>query len=198
MLQWLNPNNYPEFWKNYLSKMKEKSNRYVAISIESSGLNSSKDVILAFSAITITADKIAIKDCIELYISYTKSEFDSDENEFVLVSKLKKNTERETIERIISYIGNATLIGYKVNRDIDLLNASLAKYQCGHLKNDALDIEIMYNKYKDTIDKKYTLEEMCKAMAVPVTERTSAAEDSFLTALLFLKLKTLLKIKQPI
>jgi hypothetical protein len=32
-------------------------------------------------------------------------------------------------------------------------------------------------------------------MAVPVMERTSAAEDSFLTALLFLKLKTLLKIK---
>ena len=102
MLQWLNPNNYPEFWKNYLSKIKEKSNRYVAISIESSGLNSSKDVILAFSAITITADKIAIKDCIELYVSYTKSEFDSDENEFVLVSKLEKNTEREAIERIIS------------------------------------------------------------------------------------------------
>jgi DNA polymerase-3 subunit epsilon len=194
MLQWLNPNNYPEFWKKYLSTFKEKSNRYVAISIESSGLNSSKDVILAFSAITIEADKIAIKDAIELYVSYSKTEFDSDENEFVLVSKLKKTTEREAIERILDYIGNATLIGYKVNRDIDLLNASLAKMECGHLKNEALDIEIMYNKYKDTIEKKYTLEDMCKAMAVPVMERTTAADDSFLIALLFLKLKTILKI----
>jgi DNA polymerase-3 subunit epsilon len=195
MLQWLNPNNYPEFWKKYLSTFKEKSNRYVAISIESSGLNSSKDVILAFSAITIEADKIAIKDAIELYVSYSKTEFDSDENEFVLVSKLKKTTEREAIERILDYIGNATLIGYKVNRDIDLLNASLAKMECGHLKNEALDIEIMYNKYKDTIEKKYTLEDMCKAMAIPVMERTTAADDSFLIALLFLKLKTILKIK---
>lgn len=195
MLQWLNPNNYPEFWKKYLSTFKEKSNRYVAISIESSGLNSSKDVILAFSAITIEADKIAIKDAIELYVSYSKTEFDSGENEFVLVSKLKKTTEREAIERILDYIGNATLIGYKVNRDIDLLNASLAKMECGHLKNEALDIEIMYNKYKDTIEKKYTLEDMCKAMAVPVMERTTAADDSFLIALLFLKLKTILKIK---
>jgi DNA polymerase-3 subunit epsilon len=167
----------------------------VAISIESSGLNSSKDVILAFSAITIEADKIAIKDAIELYVSYSKTEFDSDENEFVLVSKLKKTTEREAIERILDYIGNATLIGYKVNRDIDLLNASLAKMECGHLKNEALDIEIMYNKYKDTIEKKYPLEDMCKAMAVPVMERTTAADDSFLIALLFLKLKTILKIK---
>jgi DNA polymerase-3 subunit epsilon len=195
MLQWLNPNNYPEYWKIYLSKFKEKSNRYVAISIESSGLNSSKDVILAFSAITIAADKIAIKDCIELYVSYANTEFDSDQNEFVLVSKLEKTTEREAIERIVEYMGNATLIGYKVNRDIDLLNASLAKFECGNLKNEALDIEIMYNKYKDTIEKKYALEDMCKTMAVPVMERTSAADDSFLTALLFLKLKTILKIK---
>lgn len=195
MLQWLNPNNYPEFWKNYLSKFKEKSNRYVAISIESSGLNSSKDVILAFSAITIANDKIAIKEAIELYVSYSKTEFDSDQNEFVLVSKLEKTNEREAMERIVSYIGNATLIGYKVNRDIDLLNASLAKYECGQLKNEALDIEIMFNKFKDTIEKKYTLEDMCKAMAVPLMDRTSATDDSFLIALLFLKLKTILKIK---
>jgi DNA polymerase-3 subunit epsilon len=195
MLQWLNPNNYPEFWKNYLSKFKEKSNRYVAISIESSGLNSSKDVILAFSAITIANDKIAIKEAIELYVSYSKTEFDSDQNEFVLVSKLEKTNEREAMERIVAYIGNATLIGYKVNRDIDLLNASLAKFECGQLKNEALDIEIMFNKFKDTIEKKYTLEDMCKAMAVPVMDRTSATDDSFLIALLFLKLKTILKIK---
>ena len=195
MLQWLNPNNYPEFWKNYISKFKEKSNRYVAISIESSGLNSSKDVILAFSAITIANDKIAIKEAIELYVSYSKTEFDSDQNEFVLVSKLEKTNEREAMERIVSYIGNATLIGYKVNRDIDLLNASLAKFECGQLKNEALDIEIMFNKFKDTIEKKYTLEDMCKAMAVPVMDRTSATDDSFLIALLFLKLKTILKIK---
>ncbi len=195
MLQWLNPNNYPEFWKNYLSKFKEKSNRYVAISIESSGLNSSKDVILAFSAITIANDKIAIKEAIELYVSYSKKEFDSDQNEFVLVSKLEKTNEREAMERIVAYIGNATLIGYKVNRDIDLLNASLAKFECGQLKNEALDIEIMFNKFKDTIEKKYTLEDMCKAMAVPVMDRTSATDDSFLIALLFLKLKTILKIK---
>ena len=195
MLQWLNPNNYPEFWKKYLSNFKEKSNRYVAISIESSGLNSSKDVILAFSAITISVDKIAIKDTIELFISYTKSELDPDKNEFVTVSKLEKKTEREAIENIVDYIGNATLIGYKVNRDIDLLNTSLAKFECGHLKNEALDIEIMYNKVRDTFEKKYTLDEMCKAMSVPVIDRNSAADDSFLIALLFLKLKTLLKIK---
>ena len=195
MLQWLNNNKYPEFWKNYLSNFKDKSNKYVVLSIESTGLNTSKDVILAFSAVTVLGDRITIKDALELYISYSKSEIDLDPNEFILVSKIEKKTEREAIELIINYIGNATLIGHRVNQDIDLLNASLAKFDCGNLKNEALDIEIMYNKVKDTLEKKYTLEDMSKALAVPINERNSVADDTFSIALLFLKLKTILKIK---
>lgn len=195
MLQWLNNNKYPEFWKNYLSNFKDKSNKYVVLSIESTGLNTSKDVILAFSAVTVLGDRITIKDALELYISYSKSEIDLDPNEFILVSKIEKKTEREAIEIFINYIGNATLIGHRVNQDIDLLNASLAKFDCGNLKNEALDIEIMYNKVKDTLEKKYTLEDMSKALAVPINERNSVADDTFSIALLFLKLKTILKIK---
>jgi DNA polymerase-3 subunit epsilon len=195
MLQWLNNNKYPEFWKNYLSNFKDKSNKYVVLSIESTGLNSSKDVILAFSAVTVNADRITIREALELYISYSKSEIDLDPNEFILVSKIEKKTEREAIELIVNYIGNATLIGHRVNKDIDLLNVSLAKFDCGNLKNEALDIEIMFNKVKETIEKKYTLEEMCKTLSVPVNERNSVADDTFSIALLFLKLKTILKIK---
>jgi DNA polymerase III subunit epsilon len=195
MLQWLNNNKYPEFWKNYLSNIKDKSNKYVVLSIESTGLNSSKDVILAFSAVTVNADRIIIREALELYISYSKSEIDLDPNEFILVSKIEKKTEREAIELIVNYIGNSTLIGHRVNNDIDLLNVSLAKFDCGNLKNEALDIEIMFNKVKETIEKKYTLEEMCKTLSVPVNERNSVADDTFSIALLFLKLKTILKIK---
>jgi DNA polymerase-3 subunit epsilon len=195
MLQWLNNNKYPEFWKNYLSNFKDKSNKYVVLSIESTGLNTSKDVILAFSAVTVNADRIIIREALELYISYSKSEIDLDPNEFILVSKIEKKTEREAIELIVNYIGNSTLIGLRVNKDIDLLNVSLAKFDCGNLKNEALDIEIMFNKVKETIEKKYTLEEMCKTLSVPVNERNSVADDTFSIALLFLKLKTILKIK---
>jgi DNA polymerase-3 subunit epsilon len=195
MLQWLNNNKYPEFWKNYLSNFKDKSNKYVVLSIESTGLNTSKDVILAFSAVTVNADRITIREALELYISYSKSEIDIDPNDFLVVSKIEKKTEREAIELIVNYIGNATLIGHRVNQDIELINASLSKFDCGNLKNEALDIEIMYNKVKETIEKKYTLEDMCKAFSVPLNERNSVADDTFSIALLFLKLKTILKIK---
>jgi DNA polymerase-3 subunit epsilon len=195
MLQWLNNNKYPEFWKNYLSNFKDKSNKYVVLSIESTGLNTSKDVILAFSAVTVNADRITIREALELYISYSKSEINFDPNDFLVVSKIEKKTEREAIELIVNYIGNATIIGHRVNQDIDFLNTSLAKFDCGNLKNEALDIEIMFNKVNDTSDKKHPLDAMCKALGVPVSERISVADDTFSIAILFLKLKTILKIK---
>jgi DNA polymerase-3 subunit epsilon len=195
MLQWLNNNKYPEFWKNYLSNFKDKSNKYVVLNIESTGLNTSKDVILAFSAVTVNADRITIREALELYISYSKSEINFDPNDFLVVSKIEKKTEREAIELIVNYIGNATIIGHRVNQDIDFLNTSLAKFDCGNLKNEALDIEIMFNKVNDTADKKYPLDAMCKTLGIPVSERISVADDTFSIAILFLKLKTILKIK---
>ena len=53
----------------------------------------------------------------------------------------------------------------------------------------------MFNKVKDTIDKKYALEEMSTYFSVPVNDRISVADDTFSIAILFLKLKTILKIK---
>lgn len=194
MLQWLN-NKYPEFWKKYISSFKEKSDRYVVLSIESTGLNTSKDVILAISAVTIMNNRMIVKDALELYISHTKSEIEINQNEFLLVSKVAKKAESEAIELLINFIGNATIIGHRVYQDIELLNASLTKLGCGKLKNEALDIEIMFNKVKDTIDKKYALEEMSTYFSVPVNDRISVADDTFSIAILFLKLKTILKIK---
>ncbi|NHM05227.1 exonuclease domain-containing protein [Flavobacterium celericrescens] len=194
MLQWLN-NKYPEFWKKYISSFKEKSDRYVVLSIESTGLNTSKDVILAISAVTIMNNRMIVKDALELYISHTKSEIEINQNEFLLVSKVAKKAESEAIELLINFIGNATIIGHRVYQDIELLNASLSKLGCGKLKNEALDIEIMFNKVKDTIDKKYALEEMSTYFSVPVNDRISVADDTFSIAILFLKLKTILKIK---
>ena len=194
MLQWLN-NKYPEFWKNYTASFKEKTTKFVVLSIESTGLNTSKDAILGISSINIINDSVIVKDALEIYIAHTKSEIEFDKNEFILVSKLEKKSEAEAIEELINFIGNAVIIGHRVHQDIELLNASLSKLNCGTLKNEALDIEIMFNKVKDTIDKKYALNEMNSFFSIPLNDRNSVADDTFSIAILFLKLKTILNIK---
>lgn len=194
MLQWLN-NKYPEFWKNYTASFKEKTTKFVVLSIESTGLNTSKDVILGISAINIINDSVIVKDALEIYIAHTKSEIEFDKNEFILVSKFEKKSEAQAIEELINFIGNAVIIGHRVHQDIELLNASLSKLNCGTLKNEALDIEIMFNKVNDTIDKKYALNEMNSFFSIPLNDRNSVADDTFSIAVLFLKLKTILNIK---
>jgi DNA polymerase-3 subunit epsilon len=76
-----------------------------------------------------------------------------------------------------------------------MINQALEKMHCGRLKNEALDIEIMFKKWKDNSDKSFTLDELCTAFKIPTNEIKTASEDAYNGALLFLKLKSRLGIR---
>ena len=65
--------------------------------------------------------------------------------------------------------------------------------ECGKIKNEALDIEIMHQKLYDEINKPYSLDMLIQSYKLPVHERQSTLEDAYVIALLFLKLKFRLK-----
>ena len=93
MLDWLKNINkdYPEFWKAYLSKFEQKSNRFVVLSTETSGLSLSKDVILSMGAFSIINDSIIIADSFETVIAQYKFFHDNGiSNEFTVETKMKK------------------------------------------------------------------------------------------------------------
>ena len=196
MFDWIKNINkeYPEFWKKYLEKFETKSNRYVILNTETSGLNPKKDVILSFGAIGIENEVIKVNDSLELVILQYKYLHDNGlSNEFIIESKLPKFTENNAVEELINYIGNATLVGHRIHFDIEMINAVLEKMECGKIKNEALDIEIMHQKLYDEINKPHSLDELVQAYKIPVHERNSTLEDAYSMALLFLKLKSKLK-----
>lgn len=193
MLDWLKNINkeYPDFWKEYLSKFDKKSSRYVSISVESSGLNPSKDVILSFGAIAIINDNILIGDTFEVAIPQYKYLHDNGiTNDFLLESSQPKLAEPAAIESLIKYIENATLVGHRIHFDVEMINEALDKLACGRLKNEALDIEIMYKKLHDINDKNFSLDELSHLFKISKTERISTTDDAYTIALLFLKLKS--------
>jgi len=197
MLDWLKNINkeYPEFWKNYLSKFETKSKRFVILSTESSGLNPSKDVIFSFGAIAVVDSNIIIGDHFEVVLLQYKYLHDNElSNEFLIESKLPKMAEPQAIENLIGYIGNAILVGHRIHFDVDLINEALEKLHCGRLKNEALDIEIMHRKLNDITDKQLSLDELSKFYKLPLNEKTSSIDDAYTIALLFLKLKARLGI----
>ena len=62
-------------------------------------------------------------------------------------------------------------------------------------KNEAFDVEAMYNKLVETNDKPYSLEEMSTKLKLPVNDRNSVSDDAYSIAILFLKLKEKLGIQ---
>ena len=198
MLDWLKNINkeYPEFWKTYLSKFEQKSKRYVVFTTETSGLNSEKDVILSIGSFAIINNKIHIGDSFESVLLQYKYFHDNGlSNEFILESKMKKLSEPDAIHEFIDYIGNAVLIGHHVDFDVDMINSALVRLGCGRLKNEALDIDVMYRKLVDINDKQFSLDELSEIFKLPKNYRNSPSEDAYTIALLFLKLEKKLGIK---
>ncbi len=198
MLDWLKNINkeYPEFWKNYVAKFEKKSNRFVVISTETSGLNPDKDIILSIGSFAVIDNSIVIGDNFETVLLQYKFLHDNGlSNEFIVESKMKKLIEPEAIKLFIEYIGNAVLVGHHVDFDVEMINAALERLDCGRLKNEALDIDIMYRKLHDITDKEFSLDELSTIYKIPKSDRNSSSEDAYRIALLFLKLKSRLGIK---
>ena len=198
MLDWLKNINkeHPEFWKMYVSKFEKKSNRFVILSTETSGLNTVKDVILSIGSFAVINNSIIIGDSFETVLLQYKFLHDNGlSNEFIVESKMKKLGESEAIQSLIDFIGNAVLVGHHIDFDVEMINAALERLDCGRLKNEALDVDVMYRKLQDINDRQFSLDELCDIYKIPKSDRNSSSEDAYKIALLFLKLKSRLGIK---
>jgi DNA polymerase-3 subunit epsilon len=193
MIDWIKNINkeYPEFWKAYLSKFEKKSNRFVVLCTETTGLNPNSDVILSIGSFSVINNSILIGDSFETVFAQYKFFHDNGiSNEFTVESKMKKLGESEGIQAFIEFIGNAVLVGHHVDFDVEMINAALERMGCGRLKNEALDIDIMYRKLHDISNKQFSLDELCDIYKIPISDRNSSSEDAYKIALLFLKLKS--------
>ena len=195
MLSKLFHKEYPEYWKKYTESFKNPATKYVVISMETSGLDTDKDVIMSIAATSIVENRIILKDSFEIYIKHTTPLDISLDNEFITVSKVEKVSEEVAIETLIEYLGNSIFIGHRIDFDIEMLNQMLSRLKLGKLKNEAYDMEAMFNKLSETNDKKYAMEEMSKFLNISISERNSVADDAYSIAILFLKLKSKLGIK---
>lgn len=193
MLDWLKKINkeYPEFWKLYLSKFEKKSNRFVVLSAETTGLSLEKDVILSLGAFSIIDNSIIIGDSFETVVAQYKFFHENGiSNEFTVETKMKKMGEADAIYALIDFIGNSVLVGHHIDFDVEMINAALERMDCGRLKNEALDIDVMHRKLKDINNKQFSLDELCTIYKIPVSDRNSSSEDAYKIALIFLKLKS--------
>jgi DNA polymerase III subunit epsilon len=185
----------PEFWKKYTANFDQKSERYVVISLETTGLNPKKDVMVSIGAIAVINNTIMVGDSFEVIIPQYQYLHDNGiTNDFLIESKNLKLTEDKAIENFLEFTKNATLVGHRIHFDIEMINEALDKLDCGRLKNEALDVEVMYKRLMDSNEKQYSIDDLLKLHKITKSDRHSSSEEAFSIALLFLKLKSKLGI----
>ncbi|MFA9189264.1 exonuclease domain-containing protein [Flavobacterium sp. FBOR7N2.3] len=199
MLDWLKNINkeHPEFWKEYLAKFSKKTNRYVILSTEATGDSVEKDVITFISAFAVENDSVLIKDSFETILLQYRFMHDNHlSNEYIIESKLLKLSEPEAFKSFVEYLGNGVIVGHEIASDMEMVNATLERLDCGKLRNDALDIAIMHRKLHELPeDKEISLDELAAFYKIPTTSGNSVTEKAYTIALLFLKLKFKLGLK---
>ena len=192
---------YPKFWETYLSYFEQEPNptapkRYVVFDCETTGLDFRNDVILSIGAIAVVDNTISVNDSLELFLRQTVYKTETAAIHGILKEgKEEKIVEAEAIIRFLDFIKDAILVGHHVRFDIEMINQALKRLGVGKLKNDNMDTDAMYQKFKGLQEDQHSsLDELCKILKVEKSERHTASGDAYISASLFLKLKSRLKI----
>ncbi len=185
---------YPQFWKDYINSFKKEPDFFSILSLESTGSNPETDLVLAFSVTKVINNRIILKDSFEVFILHTKSKNVDLSDNFIALSQIEKNTEAEAIEKLLGYISNSIIVGHRIHQDIEMLNEILSHLKLGKIRNEIYDIEAMHNKLNGLNVTNHSLQDMANFYKINLSDRVSVADDTYAIALLFLKLKYLLKI----
>lgn len=187
---------YPEFWQNYLARFEKKQDRnilkrYVVFDCETTGLDFNKDVILSIGAVGIKENSIVVSDYLEIYLMQDLYKTETAPIHGILKEgKESKISESEAIIRFLDFVQDATIVGHHVSFDIKMMNQALKHLNLGKLKNQSMDTDVMYQKFKGLQEDQHSgLDELCQIFKIEKSDRHTASGDAFITALLFLKLK---------
>lgn len=198
MLDWIKHmhKDHPEFWKTYLAKFAHKSSRFVVVSSVATGTSPTKDVLLSLGSVAVEHNAITVKETFEVVLLQYKFLHENGlSNAFIIESELPKLGEPEAIQNFVNHLGNAILVGYRINYTIEMINAALARMGCGRLRNEALDLEIMHRKLQDVSDTEIPAATLLDYYKIPAVDPTHTALQAYSLALLFLKLKIRLGIR---
>ncbi len=191
--------NYPAFWQEYLDSFTNEAEdtientRFVAFDTETTGFDKKKDRVLSIGAVSLKNKTIHVKDSFELYIKQDIFKADTVKiHGLMKKGSLTKVEELEAIKQFITYIKNDILIAHHAFFDYSMVNEMLLRHGLGKLKNKFIDTGVLYKKskhiiYQDNL-KNYSLDELCKELNVPKTDRHTATGDALITAMIFLKI----------
>lgn len=206
-MKWFKKTEYPEYWNTYFAhfKIKEETNvdriRFVVFDTETTGLNIKQDRILSIGSIVIFENTIKVSDSFECYLNQRIYNSESAKIHGILQDgHHEKIEEKEGIIQFLDYIKNSVLVAHHAAFDLAMINGALKRLGLPKLKNKVLDTGHLYNKTSLNNSNKthFSLDDLSKKFNITQHDRHTASGDAYITALLFLKIISHLKLNKNI
>ena len=180
---------------------------FVCFDCETTGLDRKNDRIITLSAIKIIGNELQTSQSLNLVVKQ-----DSEVSaESIAVHQIRnidiQNShylyldETHAMNDFLDFIGGATLVGYYLDFDIAMVNRVIKPKLGIELPNPRIEVSGMYydyamNKYKRScvepnID--LSFDKILEKLEIPNLGQHDAYNDALMTALIFVKLKSLLK-----
>jgi DNA polymerase-3 subunit epsilon len=165
---------------------------FVVLDTETTGLDVNKDAILSIAAIKIRNYSMNLETRFEAIFRREDYILDDGVKIHGILKRHLTNggSEKEILADFLQFVGNAVIVGHHVGFDISLLNRSLDQHFGIQLKNKTMDTARMYYRLNQSYQatfKPRSLDKLCEEFHVPLGKRHTAAGDTFITSIVFMK-----------
>lgn len=180
----------------------EPRDEWVAIDCETTGLDVSRDQVVAIGAVRIAGNRVLTSQRLELLVRPERKV----SRESVRVHMLRERDVAQGIDqvqamrRLLEFIGSRPLVGYYLEFDVAMLNREIWPLLGVRLPQRKLEVSAMYYDYKNRrlpmherdrmIDLRFAT--MMRDLGLPLREAHDALNDAVMAALAFVKLRRLL------
>ena len=180
----------------------EPRDEWVAIDCETTGLDVSRDQVVAIGAVRIAGNRVLTSERLELLVRPERKV----SRESVRVHMLRERDVAQGIDqvqamrRLLQFIGSRPLVGYYLEFDVAMLNREIWPLLGVRLPQRKIEVSALYYDYKNRrlplherdrmIDLRFAT--MMSELGLPLREAHDALNDAVMAALAFIKLRRLL------
>ena len=172
--------------------------RFVVLDCETTGLNPHADRIITIGAVGVVNGEILIEDSFEALLKIRENSASVTVHGITRDESRMGLEEAVAVERFLNYLGDGVIVGHHIGHDIAMLDNACERHWGFRLLNRWLDtmyLALHLQKAGAFADrppvKRFTLDALCEVFGIAPHGRHTATGDTFLTALIFLRLRAL-------
>ena len=204
-----NKKNYSPDYSRYLEYFHSKRPkrtpieqvRFVVLDTETTGLDVKKSKLLSIAALEVKNFEIDISKRLEYFIQQANYQPNESVTIHGILSQQSQEgiSEKSAIGTLLDFLQDSIIVGHHIGFDKAMLDMAAQHHHGGKLRNKTLDTARLARRIHNPFDapmskqQQLSLDALCRQYHIPLGERHTAAADTYITALLFLKLLARLK-----